>query len=376
MSLDEEKIKRFNELLDVYEKYKDAANFKGFYDETESFRNNPDLLNNRGKYILFYNTGLHYTQDLKDHLGAIEFFKKALNCLNIEAHQGMIAEIKRSIGTAYWELGEEYFKDATYAFKESYLLATYSTFKGFDYVFSYRTINKYFLQDIINNEITVVSPTLFNDPVDSPFLSFIRDTGNKAQEAAASYFKIRSFVSNVSVKGTNEPKGNTSIEEYKNFLMWSHYADSHKGVCVKYKLLGEFSNGNLEYQIATHPVDVKYENSFKHKERLKLDLTDAFATKNKCWEYENEVRLIHYDPNCNNTVKALPLGENGYIEAVYFGLRCPQKDMDTIRGILKEEVAYFKMKEDEEDIFKLVEVPQNDKAKAMLEAASKVEVES
>jgi hypothetical protein len=71
----------------------------------------------------------------------------------------------------------------------------------------------------------------------------------------------------------------------------------------------------------------------------------------------------------------LPLGEHASIEAVYFGLRCSQKNIKTIREILKEDIAYFQMKEDDKDIFKLVEVPLNEKAKAMLEATSEVETE-
>jgi hypothetical protein len=376
MSLDEEFEGKNKEFYTICKKYEDTMYFKDFYDETEQFRNNPELLDNDSRCTLYYNLGLHFTQDGENHLEAISFFKEALKNLNKEdpTHKPLISEIKSLIGFAYSFSGEEYKNQAIEAFKESYFLNTYSMFISFDYVFSYRNVNKFLLQDLINNELTVVSPSLFNDPVDSPFFSIIRknkiDSDNTPIEIAASYFKVRCFVSNISVNGRQREKESCLVEEYKNFLMWSHYADSHKGVCIKYKLLGEFSNGNLDSHVASHLVDVTYENSFEHKKCLKLSLTEAFATKNSCWSYENEVRLIHYDPNCNSPIKALPLGKNGNVEAVYFGLKCPPKDIETIRGILTEDVAYFQMKEDDEDIFKLVEVPLNQKAEALLAAAA------
>ena len=296
------------------------------------------------------------------------------------------SDLKSLIGFSHAESGE---KDKAFeAFKES----IYWTFtkniivnpkewiietnekESHDF-YSFRSVNKYLFQDLINNEVTVVSPELFNDPVDCPFFSIIKrkrsevSYDNTPFEKAYSYFKISCFVSNLNLAG--EEKEKKHVEEYKNFLMWSHYADSHRGICVKYHIKEMFLVNVEKEGIASRWIDVDYsKDEFIYKKgNNNFTIEEAFGTKANHWEYENEVRLLHYDPNCNTPFKALPLGKNGNVEAVYFGLKCPKKDIETIRGILTEDVAYFQMKEDDEDIFKLVEVPLNQKAKALLAAA-------
>lgn len=43
------------------------------------------------------------------------------------------------------------------------------------------------------------------------------------------YYRIRSFCAN-----TDTMKSDKTIPQ--NILMWSHYANGHKGICVKYRL--------------------------------------------------------------------------------------------------------------------------------------------
>lgn len=261
-------------------------------------------------------------------------------------------------------------------FNSAYIFNKENTNTNYD-LYSYRYINKFCLQDLINREITVVDPKMFNDPTDCPIYTILNKMNNykdaednKPLKDAYSFMKIRCFVSNKSVKTGNLKQLEPQKEEYKNFLMWSHYAESHKGVCIKYRLNQNFLEFNHKLQVGSGLMDVKYTEKQVIGDCYSIDEQTAFATKNSCWSYENEVRLIHYDPNCDSPVKALPLGENGNVEAVYFGLKCPKKDIETIRGILTEDVAYFQMKEDDEDIFKLVEVPLNQKAEALLAAAA------
>jgi hypothetical protein len=245
-------------------------------------------------------------------------------------------------------------------------------------VYSYRPVSKYLLHDLINKEITFASPEEFNDPVDCPFLSILRRKREEIDESekltllieAYKFLKIRCFVSNLKVNG--EVKDKELVEEYKNSLMWSHYADSHRGICVKYHIKGNFLVNVEKEGIASRWIDVdcKQKEFIYKKGNNSFTIKEAFATKANHWEYEKELRLFHYDPNCNTPFKALPLGQNGNVEAVYFGLKCPQKDIETIRGILTEDVAYFQMKEDDEDIFMLVEAPLNQKAEALLAAAA------
>ena len=73
-------------------------------------------------------------------------------------------------------------------------------------------------------------------------------------------------------------------KEFLNTLMWAHYADSHKGICIKYhfhhsitKLAGDH-NGIVAYF-----KDVKYSNGemSKYSNKDAINLEDAFFLKGK-----------------------------------------------------------------------------------------------
>ena len=140
-------------------------------------------------------------------------------------------------------------------------------------------------------------------------------------------------------------------ESNDNMLMWSHYADSHKGFCVEYnlKILKEDP-----YELLKHLFPVIYEKKRLVKKNIKelidrhvglneaidgdyvydeADLLDdilpLFITKGCIWDYEKEWRIIYtrkqlYDYND----KILYNGNLSFkcISAVYLGYRIhPEK---------------------------------------------------
>lgn len=111
-----------------------------------------------------------------------------------------------------------------------------------------------------------------------------------------------------------------------NILMWSHYAKNHCGLCIEYKpftieafkvkYIDEFTNGNI----------LDWINDGSNKEYNSIttnNLINAYSSKLKCWEYENEYRYIHTE---NNSVKFITNGI-GYefeynpiqVESIIFG---------------------------------------------------------
>ncbi|WP_320054768.1 DUF2971 domain-containing protein [uncultured Acetobacteroides sp.] len=383
MSLDEE-------FETIFAKHKEEKDITSFYKETriieEQLKKDPNLLSLENQLDLYLNNG-HYFYGIDDPKTAIEYYQRAWKYAEaltdgsryFTCSNEIKAQIKLGLGHAYLALEDK--NQASENYKENVFWSTKRIVTGHTSVYSYREVNLFMLQDIINKEITVVSPKLVNDPFDCPIYSnlksfetndTIRDIANEMRKVYR-YIKIRSFVSNKKINKTNMPNSNksdTTAPEKENriFLMWSHYAKDHTGICIKYKIDAQFLEKDEKQKIASIMYDVEYNKPSLNPSDVISTFEQAFATKNQCWEYENEVRLIHYDPNCNADFKSLPLGEHASIEAVYFGLRCSPRDIKTIREILKEEVAYYQMKEDDEDIFKLVEVPLNDRAKAMLKA--------
>ena len=70
----------------------------------------------------------------------------------------------------------------------------------------------------------------------------------------------------------------------------------------------------------------------------------AFATKTRDWKYENEVRLIVYNPNKEEPFYSIELDNESEIEAIYFGYRCPKHVMETIKNVFvkqKESIPKF-----------------------------------
>ena len=81
-------------------------------------------------------------------------------------------------------------------------------------------------------------------------------------------------------------------------LMWAHYANNHKGICIKYdfELEGEqnicFDKDEtldiLKVNYSDNPIDI-FSYSIDKLENLKYEI---LTNKYSKWQYENEVRLI------------------------------------------------------------------------------------
>ena len=91
----------------------------------------------------------------------------------------------------------------------------------------------------------------------------------------------------------------------------------------------------------------------KTKDSQKKDTNSLFIWKSTEWKYENEIRLISYDPSCKDDHLQIPLDKNSMIEAIYFGYRCVESNVKNIMQILGEGVQYFKMDYDPNNVYKL-----------------------
>lgn len=223
-------------------------------------------------------------------------------------------------------------------------------------VFSFRRFNEYSLSDLINNTITVSPSTKMNDPLDS----VINLWGNekrlrnqckekkhvKSYSQSFDYYRIRAFCLG---------KGNSPI---KNILMWSHYAGEHTGFCIKYKLSKHFicQEENSDYE-HMYLKKIKYTNNKINLSVHSIDSNLAFATKKKDWKYENEVRLILYNPNNSNPFYGIQLDKMSEIEAIFFGYRCPESTISTIMNIFANNKAklpkFYKITLDDANIYNL-----------------------
>lgn len=148
-------------------------------------------------------------------------------------------------------------------------------------------------------------------------------------------------------------------ESNKNLLMWSHYAEKHKGFCVEYDLKRLDSND----KVIEHLYPVLYKEKRQYKRDIKsliesledlnnaiqyndeydgeLELNDIlplFLTKGLDWEYEKEWRIIYtkkemYDLDDSKLYSCnIPFH---CISAVYLGYRINPEVKKHIKEICK-----------------------------------------
>ena len=254
-----------------------------------------------------------------------------------------------NVALCWHRLGDKYKKNIIDSIKKYiyYLICDSYNTSYSPSAYKFRTCNEYLFQSLINESIGLTSPGYFNDPFDSPILELLNNDEDFSQYIRQAYnegLKVSCFSSNIKLPReethqviNNEEKLKEALPEYLNELMWAHYADSHKGVCIKY----HFPNSFTKFVDNSDGVtcffnDVTYSNSdiSQYSNKDSINMKDAFFLKGKQWEYENELRLLYFDVNGREGYKVIK-AEN-CIEAVYFGLRCSEENKTTIMNILKD----------------------------------------
>lgn len=223
-------------------------------------------------------------------------------------------------------------------------------------LFSFRKFNQYTLADLIESKITVSPSTVMNDPFDSlinlwateEHLAMMCKEKNHAKPYAKSfqYNRIRCFC-----YGTEEKVVNKT-------LMWAHYAEEHRGICIKYRLSSHFikqeENDKYEHmylkkvEYTDKPIDIEIKT---------INSAIGFATKSKEWSYENEVRLIDYNPNIETPYYGIALDADSCIESIYFGFRCENSTINTIKALFKYKTdtpKFYKMELDKNNVYQMI----------------------
>ena len=236
-----------------------------------------------------------------------------------------------NLGLCWHKLGNIYRDKAIESFKKYiyYWLIRSSDTTYHPEAYAFRRCNNYLYQSLINEELNLSSPTVFNDPFDCPILELLNNEDEVApliREAYHSCLKIACFMKKE--KLPYEKDGNTIYDEKKNLddkeeflnpLMWAHYADNHFGICIKYGFNGDITQLNGDNpSVVSFFQDVKYsdEDLSQYSQKNSISLKDSFFLKGKPWEYENELRFLHFDIKGEHKER----GIQNCIEAVYFGM--------------------------------------------------------
>ncbi len=174
------------------------------------------------------------------------------------------------------------------------------------------------LKLLSNSNLLIKNPAKFNDPYDCyPGLinfdnmpdDFIKDLINKYYSHLSRQERKEKIISTIKnsksdlielfktdfINRERQKRGITCFtEEHQNLLMWSQYAESHKGICVGFNLeklyrslkancYNEITLLKVIYSEELQPLDY-FEDEFKA-------VINWLRTKSNLWKYEKEIRI-------------------------------------------------------------------------------------
>lgn len=174
-------------------------------------------------------------------------------------------------------------------------------------------------KSIVNNTIYLASPSSFNDPFDcspafSPSLTpdgayalarrYLSREHPKWDETkvdlAAKQFVAQTSGADMAVVAQGLREGYELVRDWlalycvsatcSSALMWSHYADSHRGICIGYDSgMDVFAKAQpVTYSHVRYTVDPVHDSD-------ELRLTNSLLLKSADWKYEKEWRYIDFE---------------------------------------------------------------------------------
>lgn len=298
-----------------------------------------------GEAFVVFTTCLYDSTLLNEALAEIVSKEIRAYEARVEYAFGVMYSLYFNMGLMWHKLGIGYDEKAVEEFKKSiyYLLALSNNSSYTVDCYAYRPCSKYLYHSLAKEQLNLTSPTQFNDPFDCPILELLNNHGDEVSRlmhrAYRNTTKVACFVSNLKLptgeEFTQKPKHENDAPEYLNELMWTHYADSHKGVCIKYHIPNNITihpkcgEGRLAYL-----RDVRYSNDlYETGKDGEITMRDAFFLKSKAWEYENELRYLYFDLDGNADYTQIEIPN--CVSAVYFGLKCPRDEREFIMKLLE-----------------------------------------
>ncbi|EMN8763442.1 MULTISPECIES: DUF2971 domain-containing protein [Serratia] len=206
-------------------------------------------------------------------------------------------------------------------------------------LFKYRKFDKSCLELLLNRELWFASPATLNDPFEA------ESSIHEVLDAVWARYPIPTTERKAYEEYLHQQLSSAGICSFskarKNQLMWSHYADEHKGVCIGFKEHKIRPHGSYIY-----PIDVTYQDEYPFEEIIERFnyfehiygmnnlksiagdiLISILGTKYTSWKYERERRLVFVKSIAHKF-------EPDAVNSIAFGLRMAERDRQTLRNLL------------------------------------------
>jgi hypothetical protein len=174
-------------------------------------------------------------------------------------------------------------------------------------LFKFRKLNLTLEKILMNNELKFSSPIEFNDPFDCRIvpdsnvniedLTLFIETNvpsishKDALSIAKTNFENPDELAKQMRKSIEKTMNDSGIccfsKSKSNLLLWSHYSDNHKGVCLNFNLLNDLEFFSI-------PTIVEYQREYPKFNFLietSSFVSKLIKTKSIDWIYEEEIRI-------------------------------------------------------------------------------------
>jgi hypothetical protein len=210
--------------------------------------------------------------------------------------------------------------------------------------------------------IWVSKPNDFNDPFEYSFrvipdMPLVEVIKRKADATQKNYLeKQLELIQNI--KDKFEVGGIFSLSKSNRIsLMWSHYANSHYGFCVGYRVKSSNDLGNgkcesVDYgKFQSFSLMEMWRGVEQNEDRIAKKMFKAMVlAKDPNWKYEREKRVLYSQSN----QLVIP---NFNITSITFGLRMQESYRKIIIKLMEgKEIKYFKV-EKRKDSYDLSPLP-------------------
>jgi len=141
-----------------------------------------------------------------------------------------------------------------------------------------------------------------NDPFEGIFKLVLEDINNP----------LTQYANQIYYRNINNLSSVFSLSEVDyNILMWAHYADNHKGICIEFSTNNPNSIFHTIKQVQySENIPIVHRNNRSDKELV----DEIFLNKTRDWDYEKEWRIIssksfYYEPISEFDITGVILGE-------------------------------------------------------------------
>lgn len=184
-------------------------------------------------------------------------------------------------------------------------------------LYKYRSLRKFdFVADILCNQRFHASSFFdLNDPMEGLF-EYTESTKKEYIDAI--------------IEGKRKLRICAFSKDCKNILLWAHYADGFKGICIEVDLrepqLEDYEIVTVEYSTRR----VSFSNNSRHL--VSVMPRRILSQKSSVWKYEKEVRTLSRDKYIHDGVS---------IKSILLGIRTPEILKEAIFRITPPDIPIF-----------------------------------